>query len=395
MLSFALFLSRSWRAMTLHEFCFPTTIRFGAGARHELAAALQQRGWQRPLVVSDREVATLPFCQALIADLQAQGLGVSTFSDLGGNPVKSQVEAGTAVFQAQGADSLVALGGGAALDVAKAIALLAHHPGDLFDYEDGRPDARPVDQPLPGFIALPTTAGTGSEVGRSSVIADDETKRKVILFSPRLLPELVLADPELLLSLPPKITAATGLDALTHCVEAYLAQGFHPLCDGIALEGVRLISRCLQRSVEQGNDLAARSGMMAAAMMGGVAFQKGLGVTHSCAHALSTVYDLHHGLANALMLRAALEFNQPVVTEQLAILATTVGAAPTATGFLDWLETLKEALGLPPSLKAVGVTARDLERLADVAIHDGCHLLNPRPCRVEDFYQLYRAAGIG
>ncbi|NJL01362.1 MAG: iron-containing alcohol dehydrogenase [Spirulinaceae cyanobacterium SM2_1_0] len=381
--------------MTIHEFCFPTTVRFGSGARHELPTALSQRGWQRPLLVSDRQVAQLPFCQEMVTVLTAAGLKPIQFSDLGGNPVKSQVVAGVATFQQQQADSIVALGGGAALDVAKAIALMAHHPGDLFDYEDGKPLVRPVDRPLPGLVALPTTAGTGSEVGRSSVIADDATQAKKIIFSPRLLPALILADPELLVGLPPAITAATGMDALTHCVEAYLAQGFHPMCDGIAVEGVRLVGRHLRRSVAQGDDLEARGGMLAAAMMGGVAFQKGLGVTHSCAHALSTVYDLHHGLANALMITAAMEFNQVVVAEKLATLATAVGATPTAAGFIDWLEALKADIGIPTQLGAVGVMAEQLERLVAIAVTDGCHQLNPRSCTTDDLRALYQAAGIG
>ena len=379
--------------MGIFQFNFPTTIRFGAGSRHEIPAVLQAQGVQRPLVVTDRGVAGLPFFAEMMAALAQAGLTVASFSDMEGNPVKSQVTAGVAAFHQHQADGIVTVGGGAAMDVAKAIALMAHHPGDLFDYEDGKPDGRPVDQPIPYLIAVPTTAGTGSEVGRSTVISDDATHAKKIMFSPQLLPPTVFADPELLLGLPPKITAATGMDALTHCVEAYLAQGYQPMCDGIALEGVRLVAQNLARSVLQGNDLEARSAMLAAAMMGAVAFQKGLGVTHSCAHALSTVYDLHHGLANALMIPYAMSFNLEVVPQRLAMLAQAAGAAePTGAGFIAWLEDLRAEIGIPARLSQVGVSADKLDELTAIAIADGCHPLNPRPCTADDIRQIYAAA---
>ncbi len=379
--------------MGICEFCFPTTVRFGAGARHEIPDSLIGQGVQRPLVVTDQGVAPLPFFQALMASLEQGGLQATRFSGVVGNPVKSQVTAGVKVFQAHGADAIVAVGGGAAMDVAKAIALMAHHPGDLFDYEDGKPGARPVDQPIPYLVAVPTTAGTGSEVGRSTVISDDTTHAKKIIFSPRLLPQKVFADPELLLDLPPKVSAATGMDALTHCVEAYLAKGYQPMCDGIALEGVRLVAKSLARSVENGHDLEARGNMLAAAMMGAVAFQKGLGVTHSCAHALSTVYDLHHGLANAIMIPYAMQFNLEAVPEKLRLLAIAAEAPElTAQGFIDWLKSLKGAIGIPATLSEMGITSEKLDRLVEVAYADGCHPLNPRDCTKDDIADIYQMA---
>lgn len=378
--------------MSIYEFCFPTRVRFGEGARHEMAAVLQAQGLQRPLLVTDRGVAPLAFFTAIWDDLHRAGLHPGLFCEIEGNPVQSQVMAGVAAFQYHDADGLVAIGGGAAMDVAKAIALMAHHPGDLFDYEDGKPDGRPIDQPIPYLVAVPTTAGTGSEVGRSSVISDDLTHAKKIIFSPRLLPQTVLADPELLLGLPPQITAATGIDALTHCVEAYLARGYQPLCDGIALEGVRLVASSLAKSVHHGHDLEARRDMLAAAMMGAVAFQKGLGVTHSCAHALSTVYGLHHGLANALMISSAMQFNLAAVPDKLARLAGVVGAGSQGHDFLRWLTALKAEVGIPVSLSAVGVSADKLAVLTDLALADGCHALNPRPCTRDDIHSLYVAA---
>ena len=221
----------------------------------------------------------------------------------------SQVVAGVEAFRAHQADSIVGLGGGAALDVAKAIALMAGHPGDLFDYEDDKPGALPIDQDIPYWVAIPTTAGTGSEVGRSAVISDEQTHVKKIFFSPRLMAKAVFADPELTLGLPPAVTAATGMDALTHCIEAFLAKDYHPIADGIALEGLRLGAAALPRCYEKGDDLAARGDMMMSSMMGAIAFQKGLGLIHSCAHALSAVSDLHHGYANGVMIDHALKFN--------------------------------------------------------------------------------------
>jgi alcohol dehydrogenase class IV len=246
---------------------------------------------------------------------------------------------------------------------------------------------------VPYVLAIPTTSGTGSEVGRSSVISDDKTKAKKIIFDPKLLPPLVLADPELTVGLPAAVTAAVGFDALTHNVEAFLSKGMHPMADGIALEGVRLVAKHLRTAVTKPNDLEARGGMMLASLMGAVAFQKGLGVTHSCAHALSTVYDLHHGLANALMLSACMEFNREAVPAAFARLGQAVGVKATdegalGDGFLKWIVAEKAACGLPSGLKAKGVT--DIASLLDLAVADPCHPSNPRPVTRADFEQLYR-----
>lgn len=378
--------------MSIYEFSFPTSIRFGAGSRHDIPGLLIDAGQRRPLLVTDRGVAPLPFFQAMVDDLKQKHIVPAVFSDIAGNPVKSQVMAGVEAFQSHNADAIVAVGGGAAMDVAKAIALMVNHPGDLFDYEDGKPDARPVEQPIPYLMAVPTTAGTGSEVGRSSVISDDATHAKKIIFSPKLLPKKVVADPELLLGLPANITAATGMDALTHCVEAYLAKGYQPMCDGIALEGVRLVAQSLLTSVNNGDDLEARRQMLAAAMMGAVAFQKGLGVTHSCAHALSTVYDLHHGLANAVMIPYTMQFNLEAVPEKLAVLASTVGAGATGAAFIQWLASLNSQIGIPSTLGEMGITSDKLDQLVEVAYADVCHPLNPRDCSPDDIRGIYLAA---
>lgn len=378
--------------MTISRFAFPTLIHFGPGARRELPGWLLEQGVKRPLVVTDKGLAALPVFAELLGLLRA-GAEPAAYPDVAGNPVKAQVARGVEAFRAHRADGIVGVGGGAALDVAKAIALMVHHPGDLFDYEDGRPEARPVDGEIPPFAAVPTTAGTGSEVGRSAVISDEETHVKKIVFSPRLLARAVFADPELTLGLPPHVTAATGMDALTHCIESYLAKDYHPICDGIALEGLRIAARALPRAVKDGRDLQARSDMLMASMMGAIAFQKGLGLTHSCAHALSTVADLHHGLANGVMIDHALAFNVESCPEKFETMARTIGLSdPSPQAFLRWLTGMKREIGIPGGLLAAKVPREALQRLPRLAFEDACHLNNPRPCREEDFRVIYERA---
>lgn len=375
------------------RFNFPTTIHLGWGVRDQIGPHLKAQGLSKPLVVTDRGVAALPMLGELTAALAAAGLKAGVFSEIFGNPAKSQVTAGVKAFKDQGADSIVAIGGGAAIDVAKAIALMIHHPGDLFDYEDDLPGARPVDQKIPYWVAVPTTAGTGSEVGRSSVVSDDVTHVKKIIFSPRLLAPIVYADPELTVGLPAAITAATGMDALTHCVEAYLARGYHPIADGIALEGIRLAAGALVKAVREPKDRDARTAMLQASMMGAIAFQKGLGVTHSCAHALSTVNDMHHGLANGIMIDFALRHNLQAVPERFAAMAQAVGLKDASgEAFLAWLAGLKRETGIPEKLGAKGVKTSDIPKLVAIAIKDACHPSNPEVCTEADFERIFKAA---
>ena len=388
--------------MTLSRFSFPTTIHFGPGARKLVADHLRSHRVRRPMIVTDRGIAPLPMLAAFVADLA--GFDVRVYPDIWGNPVKSQVVGGVAAFKAHRADAVIGFGGGAALDVAKAIALMATHPGDVLEYAWDHPQVRPIDRDLPWFIALPTTAGTGSEVGRSSVVSDDTTHIKKIIFSPKLLAKCVFADPELTLDLPAAITAATGMDALTHNIESYLSPEYHPMCDGIALEGVRLAARALPIAVRDGRNLEARGDMLMSSMMGAVAFQKDLGAVHSCAHALSTVADLHHGLANGIMIDHVMRFNLPAATEKMAELARVAGvrgaaamsAEVAAVAFVDWLGRMKADLGIPAKLGAFAakrpVTTADIPALVEVAIHDTCHLTNPRKCTREDFERLFAAA---
>jgi alcohol dehydrogenase class IV len=376
--------------MSIAHFSFPTTIHFGPGARKLAGAHLRDRGLRRPLVVTDRALARLPVLAEFMEHLRT-GLDVGVFSGVHGNPTASQVTEGANAFRTHRADCVIGFGGGAALDVAKVVALMAVHDGHVLEYAWDHPQVRPIVDDLPYFIALPTTSGTGSEVGRSSVVSEDDTHLKRIVFSPKLLAKAVFADPEVTLGLPAAVTAATGMDALTHNVESYLSPAYHPLCDGIALEGTRIAARALATAVREPGNLGARADMMMASMMGAIAFQKDLGAVHSCAHALGAVCDLHHGLANALMIEPVMRFNQEAAPAKFAELAHAVGAG-SGEAFVTWLAALKRRIGIPASLATAGVQREQIGRLADVAVADICHRTNPRPCTREDFVRFFEQA---
>jgi alcohol dehydrogenase class IV len=376
--------------MTVVHFSFPTLIHFGPGARNLVAGHLKRHGVKRPLIVTDRGLAALAILHDFAETLS--GLEVKVYAGVFGNPVKRQVDDGTAAFRAHRADCVVGFGGGAALDVAKAVALMAVHEGSVLEYAWDHPRVRPITNALPYFIALPTTSGTGSEVGRSSVISDDETHVKKIIFNPALLAKAVFADPELTLDLPAGVTAATGMDALTHNVESYLSPAYHPLCDGIALEGARIAAHALETAVAQPKDLQARSDMMMSSMMGAIAFQKDLGAVHSCAHALGTVADMHHGLANGIMIDHVMRFNADAAGKKMAELARVCDAGSTAESFVDWLGALKGRIGIPAKLGGKGVTREHIARLVEIAVNDTCHRTNPKPVSASDFERIFRGA---
>jgi len=377
---------------TIRQYNFPTVIRFGAGAIGELPDHLLQQGIERPLLVTDATVAALPFFSAIVSQLSAKGLSVEVFSAIHKNPIKSDVLAGGDAFAATNRDCIVGIGGGAALDVARAIVLRVHHHRDLFDYDDLVGGDQFVTEAVPYFVTVPTTSGTGSEVGRSAIISEDATKRKRILFSPKLLAKIVFADPLLTMELPPFVTAATGMDALTHNMEAFLAKGFHPMADGIALQGIRLIADSITTAVHQ-PDLESRSKMMLASLMGAVAFQKGLGVVHSLAHPLSSLLDTHHGLANAINLPYGMGFNLEGSEEKFAEMAVAMRLPQTGgQALIDALFNLNERLNLPTRLSEIGVTEGHIDALSDLAFADFCHPSNPKPVSRQQFRTLYQQA---
>ena len=376
----------------IYQYNFPTTIRFGAGASKELGDYLLKNNLLRPLIVTDATVAQLDFFKEIINDLKKKNISAEIFSDIHKNPVKSDVYKGTDVYDNTGRDSVIGIGGGAALDVARAIVLRVNHREDLFKYDDLIGGDVYVTNDVPHFITIPTTAGTGSEVGRSAIIADDETHQKKILFSPKLLAKIVFADPLLTMELPPFITAATGMDALTHNMEAYLAKMPHPLCEGIALEGISLINDSLDKAVNK-PDLESRSKMLIASLMGAVAFQKGLGVVHSLAHPLSSLLDTHHGLANAVNIPYGMEFNIAGFENKFKRIARTLELKDeTGDAVVKYLFELNSKINIPHKLSDIGVKQEHIETLADLAIADFAHPNNPKPVSREDFRNLYRKA---
>lgn len=376
----------------VYQYNFPTTVRFGAGASTELGDYLKTHNLQRPLIVTDPVVAQLPFFKKITIDLAAKNISVVVFSDIHKNPVKSDVYKGTEIFDANERDSVIGIGGGAALDVARGVVLRVHHREDLFKYDDLVGGDVYVTNEVPHFITIPTTAGTGSEVGRSAIIADDETHQKKILFSPKLLAKIVFADPLLTMNIPPAITAATGMDALTHNMEAFLAKMPHPMCEGIALEGIRLINDSLETAVNR-PDLASKSKMLIASLMGAVAFQKGLGVVHSLAHPLSSLLDTHHGLANAVNIPYGMRFNIPGSEYKFERIAQVLQLKEhTGEAVVKYLFDLNGSINIPHHLREIGVGEEHLDSLADLAVADFAHPNNPRPVTRNDFRDLYSEA---
>ncbi len=380
-------------------FAFPTRIVFGAGALGELGNEAERLKIRRPLLVTDRGVEQSGLADRVLDATKRNQVTPTAFNRIDPNPVEQNVLEGLEVFRRENCDSLIALGGGSALDAAKAIRLAATHPLPLVQYDDQANGAERITPNLPPMVAIPTTAGTGSEVGRSAVITLKATERKTVIFSPYLIPSVAVADPELTLGLPPKLTAGTGLDALTHNVEAYLAKGYHPMCDAIALAGTRLAVRHLPTAFRNGSNLEARSHMMMAAMMGAVAFQKGLGAVHSLAHPLSTIAGLHHGTTNGILLPHVLEFNRLTSEDRLRDLATAMGVnvgglstPQAASAAIERVCRLLQEVEIPDRLSAFGITRDMVPSLARKAMEDACHLLNPRPCTEADMAALYEKA---
>lgn len=373
---------------------YPTAVRFGVGRSAELGQACRELGVLRPLLVTDPGLATLPLVESVLGSVRGAGLTVGLFSDVQGNPVEANVTAGVAAYRGGGHDGVIALGGGSALDAGKAIALMTGQKRPIFDFEDRADWYTRVDVAgMAPVIALPTTAGTGSEVGRAAVITDVKDHTKKIIFHPRMMPAMVIADPQLTVGLPPHITAATGMDALSHCLEAYCAPGFHPLADGIAAEGMRLVHDYLPRACANGADIEARAHMLAVSSMGATAFQKGLGAMHSMSHPCSANFNTHHGLTNAVVMPYVLQFNRPAIEARIARLAAYLGLArPGFDTFLDWILELRSRIGIVHTLAEIGVPESRIDELAVQAELDPSTPGNPVAVKAADFAVLFRNA---
>ena len=360
---------------------YPTQVLFGPGRIRNLARACRTLGMAKPLLVTDPGLAALPMIADAVAANQADGLSTGLFSDVKPNPVGQNVEDGVAAYKAGGHDGVIAWGGGSALDAAKAIALMVGQSRPLWDFEDvGDNWTRADPDGMAPVVAVPTTAGTGSEVGRASVIVNEETHTKVIVFHPKMLPATVISDPELTVGLPPHITAATGMDALAHCLEAYCAPGYHPMAEGIAVEGIRLVKDWLPLAVADGANLEARANMLAAASMGSTAFQKGLGAIHALSHPVGALYDTHHGLTNAVVMPYVLAFNRPAIEAKMGRLAAWLGLPePSLKAVQDWVLALREELKIPHTLRDIGVDDARLDQLSEMAAVDPTAGGNPVP----------------
>ena len=380
-------------------FSFPNKIIFGVGTIDTLAEQLSAFSPEKVLLVTDKGIGEVGLANEVTQRLEAARIDYAIFDGVHGNPVEADVFDGVDVFQKEGCDFVIGMGGGSPLDVAKLICLKATHLQPLAEYEILNGGLEKISSDLPSMLAIPTAAGTGSEVGRGAVVTIKSLDRKALVFSPHLLPKVAIVDPELTVGLPKTLTAATGMDALTHNLESYLSTVYHPICDGIAFAGVKLVARNLRRAVDNGSDLKARGAMMMAAMMGAIAFQKELGVTHSLAHPLSTVSGLHHGLANAILLPYTMAFNKNAARDQLKDIAAVFGVnihalspEEAAQAAINQVTQLCKDIGIPSHLREVNVKAEMIPRLAQQAMVDQCHLTNPRPCTEQDMINLYRQA---
>lgn len=353
------------------NFNFPTAVRYGAGRVKELASFCKEHGIKRPLFVTDPGLAAMPMVKAILADLKKAGLGVALFSDVRPNPVESNIHEGVRAFHGGNHDGVIAFGGGSALDVGKMIALMHSQKISVFDLEDigdwwTRADARVISP----IIAVPTTAGTGSEVGRAGVVTHPVTHEKKIIFHPAIMPKVALLDPELTVGLPPKLTAATGMDALAHNIEAFCAPGFHPLAAGVALEGMRLVKENLATAVKKGKNLEARGQMLVASAMGATAFQRGLGAIHALSHPFGGLYDAHHGMLNGIIMPYVLKANRKKIEKDIVRAAAYLGIKGGFNGFLKWVLQLRKEIGIPHSLKEIGIDTKRLDEVAKMAVKD-------------------------
>jgi alcohol dehydrogenase class IV len=372
----------------------PTEILAGAGRIAELPERVKAAGITRVLVVTDPGVAGLPFLTAILDGLKAAGIEPALFKDLHPDPQLADVLAGAAAYKAHKAEAIIAIGGGSGLDCGKTIGLAVSTSRPLWDFEITLATPE-IDSPIPPIFAVPTTAGTGSEVGRATVVIDTEKRRKYILLHAQMLPRLVILDPELTYGLPPFITAWTGMDALAHCLEAFYGPFYHPIADGIAIEGMRLVKENLQLAVDEPKNTAARMNMQAAASMGATAFQKALGAIHSLSHPIGARFHAHHGLTNAVLMPYVLAFNRPLIEDKIAYAARALGIPGGFDGFLNWVLELRTSLKIPHTIDALKVTPDALEDLAAEAVADPNTPDNPRPATQADMLRILQAAMAG
>lgn len=371
---------------------YPTAIRFGAGRIKELAEACAAAGIKRPLLVTDRGLKDLPITQGALDILDGAGLGRAMFAEVDPNPNEKNLAAGVEAFKAGGHDGVIAFGGGSGLDLGKLIAFQAGQTRPVWDFEDiGDWWTRADADAIAPNICVPTTAGTGSEVGRAGVLTNSETHVKKIIFHPKILPSVVICDPELTVALPPVITVGTGMDAFIHCLEAFSSPFYHPMSQGIALEGMRLVKENLPKVFANPNDIEARGHMMSAAAMGAVAFQKGLGGMHALAHPVGAVFNTHHGMTNAVVMPAVLKFNRAAIEDRIAAAAAYMGIDGGFDGFFDYMMKLRADLGVPDKLSELGVDAARIDDLAAMAVEDPSAGGNPVELTLDAAKALYAA----
>jgi alcohol dehydrogenase class IV len=373
---------------------YPTAVKFGAGRISELPQHLQSAGIKRPLIVTDATIAAMPMMTSIKDILGAAKIDFAIFSDVKPNPSESNVYAGLEVLRKGEHDGVIALGGGSPLDAGKVIAFMAGQKRKMWDFEDiGDWWMRANPNGIAPVIAIPTTAGTGSEVGRAGVITQEATHTKKVIFHPAMMPKVTICDPELTVGMPPKITAGTGIDALAHCFEAYCAPGYHPLADGIAVEGMRLVKEYLPRAFKDGKDIEARAHMMSAAAMGATAFQKGLGAIHSLSHPVGALYDTHHGMTNGLFFPYVMQFNKRLIADRMVRLASYLGLKKKSyAGMLDWILALRAELGVPHDLPSFKVDDKRFAEMAKMAPKDPTAGSNPRKLTASAALKLYEAA---
>jgi len=369
---------------------YPTTVWVGKNRIDDLASACENLNIKNPLLVTDKDLIELPFIKNILASLKKKFSQLRVFSNFSGNPIGENVEEGVEIFKKNNNDGVITIGGGSALDVGKAIAFMSAQTRPIWDFEDIGDYWKRANNNISPIIAIPTTAGTGSETGRASAIINKKTGVKKIIFHPKFLPSIVILDPMLTVDLSPRLTAATGMDALAHNLEAFCAPGFHPMADGIALEGIKLIKTSLITAFNDGRNIEARQNLLAASSMGSTAFQKGLGAIHSLSHPVNSKFNMHHGLSNAIFMPYVLTFNKKFIEKRISTISSFIGLENNFKSFLDWIITLRKELKIPHKLsELIQINSDQIEELSQMALEDPSTATNPSKLKKEDFKKMY------